>query len=128
MPTLDVSDVPICAEFSDTFEVLRRPEVISEHGRAYIRRGDAPQIAVGTIYPTGDNSLVRQEDYQTGAKTITVVTPFRLRTASEGFQPDYLMYRSTMYIVKKVNDWSPYGAGFIEAECSSVLSQDAPPQ
>jgi hypothetical protein len=127
MATLDVSFVPICAEFSDTFQVQQRPETITQFGRSQVTAG-ASQPILGTIYPTGDNSLQRQEDKQYGRKTLTCVTLYRLRTSSPGAQPDFVFYRGNIYLVSSVNDYSQYGAGFVEATLSSVESIDAPPQ
>src|SRR5215831_6705851 len=108
MATLDVSDIPVCAEFSDTFQVIRRPETIDYHGRVDII--EAPPVAVlGTIYPTGDNSLVRQSDFERGSETYTCVTPFRLRQAGPGHQPDMILYRGDVFIVTEVEDYSQYG-------------------
>jgi hypothetical protein len=126
MPTLDVSDIPICEEFGDKFDVIRRPETINESGRS-----SAAQVvgsAVGTIYPTGDNSLVRQTDFELGRKTLTVVTPYRLQQAAPGHQPDVILYRGNQYVVTSVEDYSQYGAGIIVAEVSSIAGIPAAPQ
>ena len=127
MASLDVSDVPICAEFSDVIQVQQRPETISQYGRSQVSTS-APIAVLATIYPTGDNSLQRQTDHQFGRKTLTVVTPYRLRTSSPGAQPDYVFYRGNIFIVTEVRDFSQYGAGFVEEVCSSVESIDVPPQ
>jgi hypothetical protein len=126
MATLDVSDIPICAEFSDRFDVLRRPETVSEFGRSVTSQVTAS--AVGTIYPTGDNSLVRQADFEISRKTLTCVTPYRLQQAAPGFQPDLVLYRGNQYVVSAVEDYSQYGAGFVVAQLSSVIAIDTPPQ
>ena len=126
MPTLDVSDIPVCVEFGDRFDVLRRPETINAFGRSVTSQVTA--TAYGTIYPTGDNSLVRQTDYELGRKTLTIVTPYRLRQAAPGYQPDLILYRGNEYVVSKIEDYSQYGAGLIVAEVSSILATDPPPQ
>jgi galactose-6-phosphate isomerase len=126
MPTLDVSDIPLCVEFSDTFQIVRRPETISQSGRSVTSQVIA--TATGTIYPTGDNSLVRQADYELGRRTITCVTNYRLQMAAPGYQPDLVLYRGNQYVVSTVEDFSAFGAGFVVAECSSIIAIDAPPQ
>lgn len=126
MATLDVSFVPGCAEFGDIFQVVRRAEAIDNFGRSSTTQVIA--TALGTIYPTGDNRLVRQEDYQRGAKTLTLVTTYRLQQAAPGYQPDVVLFRGNQFVVTSVEDFSQYGAGFVVAECSSMLSIDAPPQ
>jgi galactose-6-phosphate isomerase len=127
MATLDVSDVVICEELSDRFDVIRRPEVISQSGRSVTTQVTVPGL-LGTIYPSGDNSLVRQADYELGRKTLTICTTYRLQQAAPKHQPDLVLYRGNQYVVSNVKDWSPFGAGFVEAECSSIIPIDAPPQ
>jgi galactose-6-phosphate isomerase len=126
MATLDVSWVPLEAEFADRFDVVRRPETISESGRSSTTQVTA--TAFGTVYPTGDNSLVRQADYELGRKTLTVVTPYRLQQAAPGYQPDVVLYRGNQYVVSALEDFSQYGAGFVVAQLSSISAIDAPPQ
>jgi hypothetical protein len=126
MATLDVSDVPVCPEFADWFQVMSRPETITEFGRSSTSQVIAQ--AQGTIYPTGDNALVRQADYETNRKTITIVTPYRLKGASPGFQPDQIMYRGTLYVVSNVEDYSQYGQGIVVAQCSTTVAVPNAPQ
>jgi hypothetical protein len=126
MPTLDVSDIPTCAEFGDRFDVIRRPEAISQSGRSVVSQVTA--TAYGTIYPTGDNSLQRQADYELGRKTLTCVTPYRLQQVAPGYQPDLVLYRGNQYVVSGIEDFSQYGAGIVVAQLSSILAIDAPPQ
>jgi galactose-6-phosphate isomerase len=127
MPTLDVSDVVVCEEFADRFDVIRRPEGISQSGRSTVSQVTVPGL-YGTIYATGDNSLTRVADFEHGRKTLTICTKYRLQQAAPGYQPDLVLYRGNQFVVTNVKDWSPYGAGFIEAECSSILAIEAPPQ
>ena len=101
MATLDVSDIPVCVEFSDDFQVLRRAETIDALGRSTTAQVIAS--ARGTIYPTGDNSLVRQDDYEAGKRTLTIVTPYRLQGPAPGFQPDLILYRGNQYVVSPLS-------------------------
>jgi galactose-6-phosphate isomerase len=126
MPTLEVSWVTQEPEFADMFQVLRRPETISQSGRSVTSQ--VTKTAYGTIVPTGDNSLVRQADYELGRRTITVYTTQRLQMAAPGYQPDLILYRGNQYVVSNIEDFSAFGAGFIAAECSSILAIDTPPQ
>jgi galactose-6-phosphate isomerase len=126
MPTLDVSWVTQEPEFADMFQVLRRPETISQTGRSVTSQVTA--TAYGTIVPTGDNSLVRQTDYELGRKTLTIYTTYRLQQAAPGYQPDLVLYRGNQYVVSSVEDFSAFGEGFIVAEVSSIIAIDTPPQ
>lgn len=131
MPSIDVTDILADSFISnEAFWVFRRLQKVNNHGRTEIQSAWLP--AAGSIYPTGDNSLVRQEAFQVQANTITVVTPFRLRGQAQtpqgdNYQPDLVYWDLDFYMVKKLNDYSKYGVGFMEAECSSIQFNDRPP-
>lgn len=123
-PILDVSEVigdPLVA--GEAFQVIRR--------QASVTAGGVNQVqtitfqALGSIQPTGDNSLVREEAYQVQAKTIKVITNFLLRGVSKdasgsSFQPDLVLWNGDYYLVRSVDNWSHYGVGMVEAECASI--------
>src|SRR5579871_6678910 len=105
----------------ETFTVLRRFETVNSYGESTVTTKQYP--AVGSVTPGGDNSLSREDAFQTEAKTITVVTAFLLRgpstnPAGQNFQPDIVVWRGDSYVVRSLNDYSRYGAGLVEAECS----------
>jgi hypothetical protein len=56
------------------------------------------------------------------------VTKFRLQGPSLGFQPDTVIWRGNEFIVRAIDDYSAYGAGFVQALASSVEVLDRPPQ
>lgn len=126
MPILDLSEAFEAIEFADRFTVIRRTETISQFGRSERTPIRFPSI-IGTLYPSGDNSLVRADDQTRGGKTLTVVSRFRLQQASPGYQPDLIIWGGDFFVVKDVRDFSRFGAGMIVAECSSIDSIDLPP-
>lgn len=132
MPDLDVNDLILDPEVAATgFQVLRRRETVTDQGRTSVNI--ATYAAFGSIVPSGDNSLIREEGYGIGAKTINVITNFWLRhQAQDGpggyrYQPDIVVWNGNKYLVKAVNDYSQFGQGFVEAECSSMDMIDQTP-
>lgn len=123
MPQIDVSDVLSDPDLAgEPFRVLRRSETVNSFGEGVLKQ--TVYDAIGSISPTGDQSLVREEAYSQDADTIRVITTFRLRGASKdmglNYQPDLVMWNDSFYIVKAANDFSRYGAGFIDAECIQI--------
>lgn len=124
MPLLDVSEVigdPLIA--GEPFTVIRRQETVSNGGVVQI--ATTQLAALGSITPTGDNSLLREEAFQMQARTIKVITNFMLRPASKdasssSFQPDLVLWKGDYYLVRSIEDYSQYGAGMIEAECITI--------
>lgn len=114
----------------ETFTVRRRQQVISSKGRASVSATDTANV-VGAIYPTGQQSLTRQEAFQSQAKSITVVTKHRLRgTSQQGgndYYPDLVICALGTFVVRSVNDMTNYGPGIIVAECVSQELIDAAP-
>lgn len=130
MPDIDVTDIledPFVA--GEGFWVYRRAEDVNAHGRSEIVGAWLP--AAGSVTPTGDNSLIREEAFQTQAKTIKVITTFRLRGqsrtgAGQNYQPDLVYWEGDFYLVRVLDDFSKFGAGMMEADCSSIDFNDKP--
>jgi hypothetical protein len=130
MPDIDVSDLTFDSDIAgEAFGVIRRQEVVGNNGVSVLTLTTMPAAGqsaiVGSITPTGDNSMVREEAFQTQAETVTVITAFRLRGASKDtngnfFQPDIVVRSDgSQWIVKSLKSWASFGAGFVEAECVS---------
>lgn len=132
MAEIDVTDISLDPFLAgDRFVVVRRKQVMTTAGIAteVIERF---QNLVGSIQPTGENSLVRDEAYSDQVKSITVVSTFRLRGVSETvdgvqYQPDLVLWQGNYFIVKEIKDWTKFGGGMVEADCSSFQFVDAPP-
>jgi hypothetical protein len=132
MPLLDVSDVLTDPDIAgERLEVVRRFETVNGFGESVVT---TKRYAVrGSVTPVGDNSLIREEAYQAEAQTILVVTAFLLRgpsknPAGQSFQPDVILWLGDSYVVRVLNDYSRYGAGMVEAECSSIDFIDEAPR
>jgi len=130
MPFLDVSDA-FDADFLDEISVIRRQQVVSNKGRGSTI--DAPAVtAYAVVCPASGSDLERLPDYDIAKRYISVVTQFRLQTASTGaggatFKNDIVVWAGTTYEVITLDDASRYGQGFVEAICASIDYQDAPP-
>ena len=123
MSELDVSDLLLDPEIGgNAFQVIRRQQTVNGYGETVLTQTTLD--AVGAVYPTGDNRLQRQADFSTQADTITVVTRFRLRGASksggDAYQPDIVLWNGNHYVVADINQYTNYGAGFIEAQCTAT--------
>jgi hypothetical protein len=124
MPNLDVSEVLFDPDLADTFDVRRRSEVVGDDGRPSIGERTFPRI-VGVITPEPPADLVRRDDGQMTTHKISVVTMFRLRSASEGSQPDQVLYGGATYTVTTVLPFSRFGKGFTEA-IATLMAASAP--
>ncbi len=133
MPELDVTDVLLDADVAGTsFDVVRRPEVVTQAGLSTTPLDRIVRGVLGSVTPTGDNSLVRDEAYDAQAKAIRVITSFRLRgvshtTGAADYKPDRVLWNGDCYEVRVVDGWSAYGGGMVEAECVQVDYVGTPP-
>ena len=123
MPSIDVmTEVLLDGVVAATsFVVVRRRSVTDTDGfENHLRQRVS---AIGSVYPTGDNSLVRSADEQLQSKTLTVVTQFPLRGASSldgaEWQPDLVYWRGDYFLVQNVEDFTQFGSGMVVAECTS---------
>jgi hypothetical protein len=130
MSDVDVTDVILGAAVAgEEFIVIRRVETVQDNGESTVQTFNIP--AAGSVQPEGDNDLVRETDLDTSVHTIEVITPFALRTAAVdangmSFKPDIVSWNGNNYVVTKVEDYSKFGRGLIQALCTSEDFVDEP--
>ena len=123
MPFIDVTDLLTDSFIAgENFTVYRRKENINPFGESIV----TVQIeqAVGQISPTSPSNLVRDPAYSSQYKNLDVITTFRLIGAgqdisTQAYQPDLVLWKGNFYIVNKVDDYTHYGAGFVQAICDA---------
>lgn len=132
MPLVDVTDILIDIDVAQqSFLVLRRTENVNQFGES--TWSTARINAVGSVQPSGDQGLLREDAFDAQAKSVKVVTTFRLRGVSKGpsatrFKPDIVVWDSNYFEVISVDSYGSFGAGFVEAECTAIHYVDDPPK
>ena len=133
MPLINVSLAITSPMLADHFTVLRRTQTVDNFGIASTANQPFPGLS-GVVYPSDENELRRLPDLQVQEKALTVITRFALRGASEtsanpavSFQPDIVVWGGNNFVVRKIEDWSQFGNGFILAICTSIDLVDTPP-
>jgi len=124
MPNIDVSDLLTDPDFAETLTVMRREQVIDPV--TGISSADSNLITpspFGVVIPQADLPIQRGPDQQALPRLIEVHTKFRLRSASiendVTYLPDFIVWNGDNFYVNRVYDYSRFGRGFIQADCSS---------
>jgi hypothetical protein len=123
-PIVDVTDILIDTDVAgQEFVVIRRQETVNANGESVWTSHKIP--AVGSIQPSGAQDLLREDGFDSQAQSIKVVTMFRLFGVTRGpgvvrFKPDIIVWANVYYEITSPNDWSAFGAGFIEADATSI--------
>jgi hypothetical protein len=127
MPLVDVTDLLRDVDIAgQSFLVLRRQEIVDQYGESITTQQILP--AIGSIQPAHEQGLLREEGYDAQARSISVITEFRLRGASKGppgvtYKPDIIYTRSyflNYYEVHDASSWGAFGAGFIKATANAI--------
>jgi len=124
MAQIDVSDITLDPYLAgNSFTVIRRLEVTNDFGESTLTTQTLP--AVGALYPTGDNSMLREEALSTQSNSITVVTQFALRGPGKDevgklYQPDVILWQGNHYLVRVLDQYNT----FYQAECIAYDFQD----
>ena len=135
MPALDVSFLLDDPDLCEAFTVIRRQQVLDENARTTVV--ETSMSAFGSIQPKdtaiGGNVREATPDAEYRAAALTVHTKFRLRSVSETvdgiqWQPDHVLFNGDRFLVELTNDYTHYGAGFVQADLASIPSQDVAPQ
>jgi len=117
------SQVVLDPLLADTFTVVRRTETRDTHGRSV--KGDQRFIGVvGVVTAISPNNLDRHEGYQVQGRAISIVTQFRIQGESSGFQPDIVLWRGSQFVVKAIDLYPQFGAGFVQVEAVSMDHTD----
>ncbi len=132
MPDLDVTDVILDPMFAETLTVIRRQQSINALGRVTLTTTTISPAPVGVVLAQADAALVRGPDQQTLPRLLQVHTTYRLRStgvdvSGNTFQPDVIVWNGDQYVVNKIQDFSRFGVGFIQADCSSMALADHVP-
>lgn len=123
MPFLDVTEVLLDPDFFDSLVCTRNVQTVGDDGLAANVDTDTPFIGVVTS-DSGD-VLVRLATGSRVKGSILVVTKFRLLEGAPGIDADVVTWDGSRYTVTTVNNYSRYGAGFVEAYCDLIPIQGA---
>ena len=125
MPQLDVSEAILDPDFADEICITRRPYIndATQGGKVVITPTQCS--AVGVITQGSPSAFQQAADAQNAKAVITVhayrfqlYDPITLAATGAMYQPDLITYNGNIYIVDRVLNWSRYGQGFTQAECS----------
>ena len=134
MPSLDLSDAFLEPSFLDTFQVVRRKEVVNLQGRSTIIQ--SLFNATGTVDSASPNDLQRLGDYQFDDDAISIVTRTRLfdearqieSGAEASYQPDLIFWAGAYYIIKALDNYTRFGIGWVQAICVETTYVSTPVQ
>ncbi len=134
MASLDVSDA-FDGSFLDPLTIDRQLQVVDNFGGVSVTLQRVSPAPYGVIVPKdsviGGNFVLREADMEYRGAALVVFTQFRLRSASKDsanpYLPDIVYFNGDPYLVGLINDFSIWGAGFIQAELSSMASVDNAP-
>lgn len=132
MPRLDPTRALSSPYLASKFTVIRRPNTVSPTGVVVI--GPTERLeGIGIITFPSASRLQREDAYQIQGKMISVATKTRLYgamrdKAGQQYQPDIILWRGDHYQVVSVDDWTNFGAGFVNALCASTDYVDEAPR
>jgi len=128
MPLLDVSSILTDPDFATRFDVIHSTLTIGDGGVG-VRSSKTTRNIVGVVTANDDINLLRTEEGQRLAGSITVHTKFALTDGGRDYRgqtvdADVVVWKGRQYVVASIGDWSQFGAGFITAVC--MLQQVSP--
>ncbi|PQQ36473.1 head-tail adaptor [Photorhabdus luminescens] len=116
MPLLDVTEVLFDPDFCDTtLKYTRRKVIVDEDGFATSEKTTKPFVGVVTV----DRSIEAQirMSGQIVSGNILIITTERLISGETDKTGDVVTYQNRDYLVKSVDPYTAYGAGFVQAHC-----------
>ena len=123
MALIDVSDLLLDADFTDSILVKRQSQSIDDNGRLVTT--DEIFNVVCVVTPASPNELDRGEEFDVATRSINVVSKFRLIGESKGFKADIVTWRGNDYVVKTFEPFPQFGQGFYQTVCDSIDRLDS---
>jgi hypothetical protein len=118
MPMLDVTECLVDPMFCENISVTRRAATVGNDGLNSITTSTVPIIGVITIGGLEDYAI--ETDAERAKDRIVVHSITRLLEPSDGYLPDLVPFDGKQYSVRKVYNYSHYGAGFYANECDII--------
>lgn len=132
MPQLDVSWVVEDPMFADTFDVIRRTDLVGNDGFTTPTAEETFPSIVGTITQQDPQDLMRSDAGQMVPRKILICTRFAIRGVSKDpstgqqYQPDQIRWNGAVYTVVSPLAYSRYGGGLYEIVAESMNAVDSP--
>lgn len=125
MAGIDMTAVMIDPLLSSFFSVVRRQEAVGPDGRVTMSEETFDNIQGVVTWKEGP--VNQREDGLLGLQEISIATPFSLRDASFGFQPDLIIWEGEQYRVTSVKAHRHLGSGWTRATAESFRATNSPP-
>lgn len=125
MAYLDVTSVLSDPMLASRFTVRRRPEVVGDSGVSQVGEQRFTNL-IGVVQNASPSDLRRLPEDQRMERHLSVITTFRLRGPSPGFQPDVVEWDGSDYVVSMLEPYANFGPGFVQAICGSMTTIDPP--
>ncbi len=119
MPLLDVADVLTDPDFCDTSLVCERNALTTDTSGRGVISTEKTRFA-GVVTSDKGELLQRGAVGEHATDSMLVVTRFRLRDAGMAATADVVQWDDRRWTVVKVNSYSKYGVGFVEASCEMI--------
>lgn len=116
---LDVTDILLDPDFVDDSMVCEsNTQTMSSGGIAT----NTPQLTPfsGVVTQGNGDIMKRQPDGSRIAGSILIITKFNLTDGLAGRDADIVQWNGRRYTVSAVNNYTTYGAGFVEAVCDLI--------
>ena len=117
--------------FFDPVLVDRIDETIDSHGR--VIRAKTRFAASAVVLATSPNDLQRLPEEEYMLKSISLYSPFRFQGPAQDpvggarQHPDEVIWHGNTYVVRLLDDYTPYGRGFTHAIAVSIDAVDEAP-
>lgn len=125
MAGIDVNAVMLDPLLSTMFDVKRRQEAVGADGRVAI--SDEYFAGLRGVITWEEGPIMQTPEGVMAKQSIKIATPFSLRDASFGFQPDIVVWEGEEYRITSVKAHRHLGRGWTRATAESTRATNTPP-
>lgn len=104
---LDMSDVLLDPDLTQSIPVSRATETVDSKGRASV--ATRALTVQGVVHPATEEQLQRLAEGDRSNETIAIYTATPLTAGDDTHAPDTVTWKGCTYKVKSVMDWTDFG-------------------
>lgn len=116
--TIDVSELLLDPDFTQSVQVIRATAPVDIHGR--VTPVETTFEIVASVQANSGQALAMLVDGSRISDSISVHSQTLLFASEQGRVADIVVWRNRRYVVKIVRLWDGWGAGFCSATCEYV--------
>lgn len=115
MAQIDVSDLLLDPDFIDNLTLIHRTASVSSSGHTVLV--ESSQVTVGSVQPANGQQIMRLPEALQSSDVRAFYIKAVIQSDGSAQYPDVILFQGGRYLIKQVEQWLNFGAGWNMGIC-----------